>query len=49
MTGIMSAARKIKKQKLSREEKRARIAELPEKDKIRHSYFRGYPMKEEVA
>ena len=49
MTEIMSEARKIKKQKLSREEKRARIAELPEKDKVRHSYFRGYPMKKRAA
>ena len=46
LKSLISEAKKIKEQQLSKEEKRLRISALPDNDKLKKRYFRGYPMKD---
>ncbi len=45
LTSLIGDIRRVKKQGLSKEEKRQRIAALPDDDMLKKRYFRGYPMK----
>ena len=46
LDSLMSESKRIKKQELSKAEKRSRIATLPDNDRLKKRYFRGYPMKD---